>query len=85
MARTLIENYGNRLHRTLAAPRAEGVLPSGLGIKEAAALFLGMVQGLAMQRFIHGGSARVRADALRVWVIYRAGLLAGATTKEGGA
>ncbi len=85
MARTLVENYGNRLRRILAAARAEGVLPPGLDIEAAAALFLGMVQGLVMQHLIHGDSARMRADALRVWVIYRAGLLAAVHTQEGGA
>ena len=83
MARTLVENYGNRLRRILAAARAEGVVPPGLDIDAAAALFLGMIQGLVMQHLIHGDSARMRADASRVWVIYRAGLLAG-VDKGGG-
>ena len=84
MARTLVENYGNRLRRILAAARAEGVVPPSLDIDAAAALFLGMVQGLVMQHLIHGDSARMRADALRVWVIYRAGLLSAVHTPEGG-
>ncbi len=85
MARTLVENYGNRLRRILAAARAEGVVPPSLDIDAAAALFLGMVQGLVMQHLIHGDSARMRADASRVWVIYRAGLLAAEHAQEGGA
>ena len=82
MARALVENYGNRLRRILVAARAEGLVPPGLDIEAAAALFLGMVQGLVMQHLIHGDSARMRADASRVWVIYRAGLLAAATPRE---
>jgi AcrR family transcriptional regulator len=83
LARTLVENYGNRLRRILAAARAEGVVPPGLDIDAAATLFLGMVQGLVMQHLIHGDSARMRADASRVWVIYRAGLLAAEHAQEG--
>jgi TetR/AcrR family transcriptional regulator len=82
MARTLVENYANRLRRILAAASAEGVLPADLDIDAAAALFLGMIQGLVMQHLIHGDSARMRADASRVWAIYRAGLLAAATARE---
>ena len=82
MARTLVENYGNRLRRILAAARAEGVLHPTLDIEAAAALFLGMIQGLVMQHLIHGDSARMRADAARVWTIYRAGLLAGPQVRE---
>lgn len=82
MARTLVENYGNRLRRILAAARAEGVLHPTLDIEAAAALFLGMIQGLVMQHLIHGDSARMRADAARVWTIYRAGLLAGPQAPE---
>lgn len=82
MARTLVENYANRLRRILSAARAEGVLPPGLDIDAAAALFLGMIQGLVMQHLIHGDSTRMRADASRVWAIYRAGLLAAATARE---
>ncbi len=82
MARTLVENYANRLRRILAAASAEGVLPADLDIDAAAALFLGMIQGLVMQHLIHGDSARMRADASRVWAIYRAGLLSAATPRE---
>ena len=82
MARMLVENYANRLRRILAAASAEGVLPADLDIDAAAALFLGMIQGLVMQHLIHGDSARMRADASRVWAIYRAGLLAAATARE---
>lgn len=78
MARTLVENYGNRLRRILAAARSDGVLDQDLDVEAAATLFLGMIQGLVMQHLIHGDSARMRADASRVWAIYRAGLLAAA-------
>ena len=82
MARTLVENYANRLRRILSAARAEGVLPPDLDIDAAAALFLGMIQGLVMQHLIDGDSARMRADASRVWSIYRAGLLSAVTPQE---
>lgn len=82
MARTLVENYGNRLRRILAAARADGVLHQNLDIDAAAVLFLGMIQGLVMQHLIHGDSARMRADASRVWTIYRAGLLAEPQARE---
>lgn len=83
VARALVENYATRLRRILSAACAEGVLRADLDVDAAATLFLGMIQGLVMQRLIHGDSARMRADAPRVFAIYRAGLVAGATAVEG--
>ncbi len=83
VARALVENYATRLRRILSAACAEGVLRSDLDVEAAATLFLGMVQGLVMQRLIHGDSARMRADAPRVFAIYRAGLLAGSSEVGG--
>ncbi|MCC6756045.1 MAG: TetR/AcrR family transcriptional regulator C-terminal domain-containing protein [Solirubrobacterales bacterium] len=83
VARALVENYATRLRRILSAACAEGVLRADLDVDAAATLFLGMIQGLVMQRLIHGDSARMRADSPRVFAIYRAGLVAGATAVEG--
>lgn len=83
VARVLVENYATRLRRILSAARAEGVLRRDLDVDAAATLFLGMIQGLVMQHLMHGDSARMRADAPRVFAIYRAGLLVDATGHEG--
>lgn len=75
MARVLMENYATRLRRILLAGRADGVLRPDLDIDSAATLFLGMIQGLVVQHLMHGNSDRMRADAPKVFAIYRAGLL----------
>lgn len=74
MTRSLLENYATRLRRILTAGVAEGALRPDLDIEAAATLYLGMVQGLVVQHLLHGDSARMRADAPRVFAIYRAGL-----------
>ncbi len=85
MAQTLMQNYATRLRRLLAAARGIGALPADLDDAAAATLFLGMIQGLVVQSLMHGDSARMRADAPRVFAIYRAGLLQGRTRMEEGA
>jgi TetR/AcrR family transcriptional regulator len=85
MAQTLMQNYATRLRRLFAAARGNGALPADLDEAAAATLFLGMIQGLVVQSLMHGDSARMRADAPRVFVIYRAGLLQGRTRIEEGA
>ena len=85
MAQALMQNYATRLRRLLAAARGNGALPADLDEAAAATLFLGMIQGLVVQSLMHGDSARMRADAPRVFAIYRAGLLQGRARMEEGA
>ncbi|WP_413872238.1 TetR/AcrR family transcriptional regulator [Albidovulum sp.] len=85
MARALLENYAMRLHRILSAGVAEGALSRELDIEAAATLYLGMIQGLVVQLLLHGDVVRMRADAPRVFVIYRTGVQGGAKPPPGGA
>ena len=85
LARVLLENYATRLHRILSAGVAEGALSRELDIEAAATLYLGMIQGLVVQLLLHGDVTRMRADALRVFVIYRTGVLGGANPPTGNA
>lgn len=84
-AQALTTNYATRLRRILAAGKGAGDLPANLDEEAAATLFLGMIQGLVVQALISGDSARMREDALRVFAIYRAGLLQGQTGAADGA
>jgi len=85
VAQVLMKNYATRLHRILSAARGSGRLPADLDEAAAATLFLGMIQGLVVQALISGDSAQMLADAPRVFAIYRAGLMHGATkVGEGG-
>lgn len=78
----LMQNYATRLRRILSAARANGVVHADLDDDAAASLFLGMIQGLVVQHLIHGDSARMRADAPKVFAIYRAGLLQAGVEQE---
>lgn len=78
MTRALLDNYATRLRRILTAGRAEGSLRADLDIEAAATLYLGVIQGLVVQHLLHGDSARMCADAPRVFAIFREGLLGGA-------
>ena len=82
VAQLLMKNYATRLHRILSAARSSGGVPADLDEAAAATLFLGMIQGLVVQALISGDSAQMRADAPRVFAIYRAGLMHDATMTE---
>ncbi|MDF1779287.1 MAG: TetR family transcriptional regulator [Rhizobiaceae bacterium] len=81
-AHALTSNYTTRLRRILAAGRSSGKLPSDLDEAAAATLFLGMIQGLVVQALISGDQDQMRADAPRVFAIYRAGLMHDAAKPE---
>jgi AcrR family transcriptional regulator len=74
MARTLIQSYGERLHRLFEKGKACGELSSTLDSKAAATLFIGTVQGLVMQSLLAGDMNRIRRDAPRVFAIYQRGI-----------
>ena len=78
MTRVLVENYAARLRRILAAGVADGVLRPDLDVEAAATVYLGVIQGLVVQHLLHGGSARMRADAPRAFAIFQAGITGGA-------
>ena len=74
MVQTLIQHYGERLHRLLEAGKAQGELDAGLDVDAAAVLFIGTIQGLVMQSLLAGKVSRIRRDAPAVFAIYRRGI-----------
>ena len=81
-ARVLMNGYATRLQRILSAARVSGRVPDDLDEAAAATLFLGMIQGLVVQAQINGDFAKMRADAPRVFAIYRAGITRDTATAE---
>lgn len=76
MARTVMQQYGQRLEQLLEQGKRVGELRADLDVDAAAALFLGSIQGLVVQSLISGKSAQMRSDASGVFAIYRRGLTA---------
>lgn len=71
MARTLLQVYGARLGRLFMDGKKGGQLLASLDEKAAATLFIGMIQGLAMQSHIEGNVKRIRESAPGVFALYR--------------
>ena len=74
MVQTLIERYGERLHRLIEQGKVCGELSLSLDNKAATLLFIGTVQGLIMQSMLAGDVDRIRHDAPGVFAIYRRGI-----------
>lgn len=74
MVQTLQERYRTRLTHLIAKGKKDGEIDEKLDAHAAAALFLGAIQGLVMQSLISGDMKRMRADAPRVFAIYRNGI-----------
>lgn len=74
MVQTLIQRYGERLHKLIDNGKACGELSATLDREAAATLFIGTIQGLVMQSLLAGDVARMRSDAPRVFEIYRRGI-----------
>lgn len=74
MVQTLIQRYGERLHRLLEAGKTQGELDADLDVDAAAVLFIGTIQGLVMQSMLAGDVAGIRRDAPSVFSIYRRGI-----------
>ncbi len=74
LARALLTQYAARLHALIETGKDSGDLPSELDGEAAATLFIGTIQGLAMQALISGDLDRMRSDAPRVFAIYRRGI-----------
>ena len=74
MAQTLIQRYGERLHRLIEKGKACGELSQSLDNEAAATLFIGTIQGLVMQSLLAGDVRRMHRDAPRVFAIYRRGI-----------
>ncbi|WP_455906485.1 TetR family transcriptional regulator C-terminal domain-containing protein [Citrobacter werkmanii] len=74
MVQTLIQRYGERLHRLIEKGKASGELSPSLDNEAAATLFIGTIQGLVMQSLLAGDVGRMHRDAPRVFAIYRRGI-----------
>lgn len=74
MVQTLIKRYGERLNRLIVKGKACGELSPSLDNEAAATLFIGTIQGLAMQSMLAGDVGRMRMDAPRVFAIYCRGI-----------
>lgn len=74
MVQTLIERYGERLHRLIERGKACGELSATLDSEAAITLFIGTMQGLVMQSLLAGDVGRIRREAPRVFAIYRRGI-----------
>lgn len=74
MAQTLIQRYGERLHRLIEEGKAQGELDAALDVEAAAALFIGTIQGLVMQSLLVGDIKRMRDDAPGIFAIYCRGI-----------
>ncbi len=71
MAETLLQAYGKRLGKIVAAGKESGQLSAGLDEKAAATLFIGMIQGLVMQSLLADDPRMIRASAPGVFALYR--------------
>ena len=74
IVQTLIQRYGERLHRLIENGKANGELSATVDSKAAATLFICTVQGLVMQSLLAGDVKRMRRDAPGVFAIYRRGI-----------
>lgn len=74
MVQTLIQRYGERLHRVIERGKSSGELSASLDSEAAAMLFIGTIQGLVMQSLLDGDVERIRRDAPRAFAIYRRGI-----------
>ena len=74
LAQTLIQRYGQRLHRLLEAGKAAGEISPTLDTEAAATLFVGTIQGLVMQSLLAGEPERISREAPAVLALYLRGI-----------
>ncbi|MCO5099172.1 MAG: TetR/AcrR family transcriptional regulator [Rhodocyclaceae bacterium] len=69
-ARSMQESYRKLLVRLLAEAEKRGEVAVGLDREGAATLFLGALQGLMLQAMLAGSTAKLEAEAKRVFALY---------------
>lgn len=74
-AQTLLAQYGERLRRLITAGKDAGELAAATDEAAAATLFIGMIQGLAVQALVSGDVPRIRQDAPLIFALYRRALM----------
>lgn len=83
LARAMLKKYAVRLNDLIEAGKMRGELRPDLDGEAAATLFIGTIQGLAMQSLIADDMSHMVEDAPRVFAIYRRGIVTGlADVKE---
>ena len=76
MARAMLKQYAIRLNDLIEVGKSRDELRADLDSEAAATLFIGTIQGLAMQSLIAGDMSHMVEDAPRVFAIYRRGIVA---------
>jgi TetR/AcrR family transcriptional regulator len=66
----LLQRYRKLLAQLLHAAVTNGEAPAELDVPAAATMFIGIVQGLAMQSILTGPGIDLRAEAARVFPLY---------------
>jgi len=74
VVRTLLTQYGLRLHALIEQGKAQGELAAEVDPSAAATLFIGSIQGLVMQALLAGKVVRIRTDASGVFAIFARGI-----------
>jgi AcrR family transcriptional regulator len=74
VTRALLARYTKHLVDVIEDGKARGELAATLNTRDAATLFVGIIQGLVMQSLLAGTAARMRSDAPGVFAIYRRGI-----------
>lgn len=69
-ARSMQESYRKLLMRLLAQAEMRGEVAAGLDRQGAATLFIGALQGLMLQAMLAGSTAKLEAEARRVFALY---------------
>lgn len=76
MAKTLLDQYADRLRVLLNKGKQAGEFSNELDIDSAIMLYLGMTQGLIMQSLLSGRVAEIRQAAIGAFEIYLNGIRA---------
>lgn len=74
MVRHLLGQYSGRLRQQLEAGVKQGELDPALDVDAAASMYIGLVQGLAMQSLVAGDMSSVRGAAPKIFAIYQRGI-----------
>lgn len=74
MVRTLLAQYGVRLHTLIEQGKAQGELAAEIEPTAAATLFIGSIQGLIMQSLLAGNVQGLRPAAFGAFAIYARGI-----------
>lgn len=71
VVRSLIEHYSKLLTNILERGRVDGELAEEINVTAAAALFLGMIQGLVMQSLISGDPGHISRTSRDILTLYQ--------------